>query len=107
MTESKQHNPAEYKRAEEHLHIVSYSKYIFIWLALLTFTAVTVTISGINFGGLTLGIAILIAIIKSTLVINIFMHIKFDDVVFKVFIAVGILTLLSAFVFTFVDYLFR
>jgi len=90
-----------------HTHVISYSTYFLVWLALLPFTAITVAVSGIHFGGMTLIIALTIAIIKSALVLNIFMHIKFDDVVFKVFAAVGILTLLSAIILTFFDYLFR
>ncbi|MGE5400638.1 MAG: cytochrome C oxidase subunit IV family protein [Ignavibacteriales bacterium] len=92
---------------DSHPHIVNYSTYILVWLALLAFTAITVSVAGINFGGITLAIAVLIAIVKSTLVLNIFMHIKFDDVVFKVFIAIAVLTLTAVFIFTFSDILFR
>ncbi len=88
-------------------HIVGYGTYFIVWLALISLTAITVTVSGISFGGITIIIALLIAIIKSTLVLNVFMHIQFDDVVFKIFVAVGVLTLLSAIVLTFFDYLFR
>jgi len=31
----------------------SYSSYIIVWLALLTFTAITVAVAGINFGNAT------------------------------------------------------
>lgn len=90
-----------------HPHIVNYSTYIFVWLALLAFTAATVAVAGINFGGITLWIAILIASAKAALVLNIFMHIKFDDVVFKVFISIAVMTLIAVFIFTFSDILFR
>jgi cytochrome c oxidase subunit 4 len=92
---------------ESHSHIVSYGTYVYIWLTLLALTALTVTVSGIHFGNITLLIAIIIAIIKAGLVLNIFMHIKFDDIVFKVFVIVGILTLVAIIVLTFSDYLFR
>ncbi|MGE5411735.1 MAG: cytochrome C oxidase subunit IV family protein [Clostridiales bacterium] len=95
------------KNENHNPHIVGYGTYIFVWLSLLTLTAVTVTVAGINFGGITLLIAIVIAIVKSSLVLNFFMHIKFDDVVFKVFVGIAVLTLTAVFVFTFFDYLSR
>ena len=88
-------------------HIIGYGTYIIVWLALLTFTAITVSVAGIHFGGATLIIALSIAIIKSVLVLNIFMHIKYEDIVFKMFIAVGVLTLASAIIGTYFDYIFR
>lgn len=90
-----------------HEHIISYGTYIFVWLGLLALTALTVTIAGINLGNLTIVVALIIAMIKSILVVNIFMHIKFDMVVFKIFVIVGFLTLVAIFILTFSDYLFR
>jgi len=90
-----------------HEHIIGFSTYIFVWLGLLALTALTVTIAGINLGNLTIVVALVIAMIKSILVVNIFMHIKFDMVVFKIFVIVGFLTLLAIFILTFSDYLFR
>lgn len=92
---------------EEHSHVVGYGTYVLIWLALLAFTGITVSVAGLNFGGVTLFLAVLIAIIKSSLVLNIFMHIKFEDPVFKVFLSVAIITIISIFFFTFADILFR
>jgi cytochrome c oxidase subunit 4 len=94
-------------KVDGHSHIIDYGTYVLVWLALLAFTALTVSASGIHFGGVTLLIALMIAMIKSALVLNYFMHIKYDDVVFKVFIGLGIFTLLSAILGTFSDYLFR
>lgn len=78
-----------------------------VWLALLAFTAATVAVAGINFGGITLLIAIIIAAAKASLVLNIFMHIRFDDVVFKIFITIAVMTLTAVFIFTFSDIIFR
>jgi cytochrome c oxidase subunit 4 len=90
-----------------HSHIVGYGTYVFIWLTLCGLTALTATVSGIYFGAVTLLIALIIAITKASLVLNIFMHIKFDHFVFRVFITLGIFTLLSIFVLTYADYIFR
>ena len=52
-------------------------------------------------------IALFIAAIKSALVINIFMHIKFEEKIFKVFLALSGMTLLIIFILTFTDFSFR
>lgn len=98
----KEHHHEEYGG-----HIIGYGTYLMVWLSLVAFTALTVSVAGIHFGSLTVLIAILIAIVKSSLVLYIFMHIKFDDIVFRVFIAVGVLTLSSAILGTYFDYWFR
>lgn len=88
-------------------HDISYSKYLLVWISLIAFTSVTVTIAGINFGDYTLFLAMLIAAIKSSLVINIFMHIKFEDPIFRVFLIISGFTLLVIFSLTFFDYFYR
>ena len=88
-------------------HTIGYGTYVLVWLALLAFTSITVTIAGVNLGRYTLFIALLIAAIKSGLVINIFMHIKFDEKIFKVFIALSGFTLFVVFLLTFFDFLYR
>ncbi|MBA4405960.1 cytochrome-c oxidase [bacterium] len=88
-------------------HHIGYGTYTLVWLALLAFTTITVTIAGVSLGRYTLFIALTIAAIKSALVINIFMHIKFDEPIFKVFIGISGATLLVIFVLTFVDFLYR
>ena len=92
---------------QEHKHVISYGTYILVWLGLLAFTSITVTVAGINLGRYTLFIALLIAAIKSGLVINIFMHIKFDEPIFKVFLALSGFTLAIIFLLTFFDVIYR
>jgi len=88
-------------------HHIGYLTYILVWLTLIAFTALTVTVAGISLGKYTLFIALLIAAIKSALVINIFMHIKLDEPIFKVFLGLSGFTLIVIFVLTFVDYIYR
>ncbi len=85
----------------------SISKYLLVWVSLLVFTSITVTIAGLNLGSYALLIAVFIAIIKSSLVINIFMHIKYEEFIFKVFLAIGGFTLMIIFLLTFFDYTYR
>ncbi len=87
-------------------HGSSYTTLILVWIGLLALTSITVTVAGISLGQYTLFVALLIAAIKSGFVINIFMHIKFEEPIFKVFIAVSGVTLIVIFFLTFADYLF-
>lgn len=88
-------------------HITPYTTYLIVWVALLAFTSITVTVAGISLGNFTLFVALLIAAIKSALVINIFMHIKFEEKIFKVFLLLSGMTLLVIFILTFTDFSFR
>ena len=88
-------------------HVIPYGMYILVWLSLLALTSITVTIAGIDLGSYTLLVALLIAAVKSALVINIFMHIKFDEPIFKVFLILSGLTLVVILGLTFLDYSFR
>ncbi|HRI45569.1 MAG TPA: cytochrome C oxidase subunit IV family protein [Ignavibacteriaceae bacterium] len=87
-------------------HTPHYGIYIIVWLALLILTGVTVAVAGINFGGLTIATALLIASIKSYLVLTIFMHLKNESKVFSLFVGVALLFLLVSFVLLFADYSF-
>lgn len=91
----------------EQKHHIGYGTYILVWLALLAFTSITVTIAGVSLGRYTLFVALAIAAIKSALVINIFMHIKFDEPIFKVFLGLSGVTLFVIFLLTFFDVIYR
>jgi cytochrome c oxidase subunit IV len=88
----------------EHTHIVGYGAYVLVWLGLLAFSGITVAIAGFDFGKWTVLFALTIAAIKTGLVLMVFMHLKFEDRLFRVFVFVAFLTLLIFFVLTFVDY---
>ena len=88
----------------EHSH--GYGAYILVWLALLALTGITVAIAGINLGGLTIATALVIASVKSYLVLTIFMHLRAESTTFKVFVFVALLFLVISFVLLFADYSF-
>lgn len=92
---------------EKNNHHIGYGTYVLVWLALLAFTSITVTVAGVSLGRYTLFVALMIAAVKSALVINIFMHIKFDEKIFKVFLLLSGFTLLVIFILTFFDFLYR
>lgn len=91
----------------ETTHQLGYGTYIMVWAGLVALTAVTVSVSGLNLGSITLTIAIMIAAAKSALVLNYFMHVKFEHTVFKIFIAVCIVTFIIMISLTFTDLSFR
>jgi len=88
-------------------HTPGYGIYILVWLALLTLTAITVAIAGINIGRFTVATALIIAVIKSYLVLTVFMHLKSESKVFKIFVGVAIFFLAISFTLLFTDYSFQ
>lgn len=93
--------------SEEKQHITPYSTYIWILAALLILTTATVTITNVNLGPLSVTAAMLIASIKATLVLLYFMHLKFDNKIYRLMFSVVLLVFVLVIVFTFFDYLFR
>jgi cytochrome c oxidase subunit 4 len=87
-------------------HIVGYGTYIFIWVTLVALTALTVTVANFDLGNFSIVLALGIASIKGLLVMLYFMHLKFDDRVFRIFVFVAFLTLTIFLILTFSDYLF-
>ena len=87
---------------DTHEHVPSYGKNVMIWLALVALTALTVTVASVNLGDYTFFVAMLIASIKAMLVINIFMHIKYDDILMKgILVACGFITLAVFVIYSF------
>jgi cytochrome c oxidase subunit 4 len=83
-----------------------YGIYILVWLGLLTLTGVTVAVAGINFGALTIATALIIASVKSYLVLNIFMHLRIEQRVFRIFLLVALFFFIISIVLLFADYSF-
>lgn len=81
--------------------------YLLVWISLVSLTCLTVVVANFDLKDYTLLVALLIAAIKSAFVINIFMHIKFEDSLFKAFLAMAGFTLLAVFVLTTFDVFYR
>ena len=88
----------------EHKH--GYGIYILVWLALVTLTGLTAAVAGINFGKMSIAVALIIAVIKSYLVLTEFMHLKTEQKAFKAFVLVALLFLVISFTLLFSDYSF-
>lgn len=88
-------------------HIVPYRTYGLILLLLLVLTATSVAVTQIELTKWSTAVALLIASTKSAFVLAIFMHLKFDQKIFRVMAILIILLLVSVIIVTFLDYAFR
>lgn len=88
-------------------HIVPYRTYVLILLLLLVLTATSVAVTQIELTKWTTAVALLLAATKTTFVLAVFMHLKFDQRIFRVMVPLIILLLIVVIVITFLDYLFR
>jgi cytochrome c oxidase subunit 4 len=91
----------------QNVHGSSYGQLLLIWFGLLALTGLTVALAGINLGRWIILTALTIASIKTLLVLNVFMHLKFEEKVFRIFVGVAVLTLTIFVVLTFFDYAFH
>jgi cytochrome c oxidase subunit IV len=91
----------------QHPHIVPYRTYVYILLALLTFTGLSILVTHFELGPVAVTAALLFATFKCTLVFLYFMHLKFDEKFYGVMVSIVLALLLTVIVGTFTDYLFR
>ncbi len=92
---------------QEEPHIVPYKTYIYILLALLVLTGISVAVTSIELGALTVTVALFLASVKSFLVLSYFMHLKFDNKIFAIML-IGILAIIIIVILiTFLDYYYR
>ena len=93
--------------SEEHTHIVPYKTFMWIWIALLILTGVTVWVAQYNLGPLNIWVALSIATFKSALVVAVFMHMKYESWLFKLSL-LSALAILAIFIgLNFFDVLYR
>jgi len=92
---------------KKHNHSLSFKAYIFIWVALIELTILSVAAATVDFKALAVGVALFIAIIKSTIVGAYFMHLKFDSKIITVMVLITLFVFLTFIILTFIDYGFR
>jgi cytochrome c oxidase subunit IV len=88
-------------------HIVSYRTYGLVLLLLLTLTATSVAVTQVELTKFATPIALLIATAKTSFVLAVFMHLKFDQKIFKRMAILIFLLLVVVIIITFLDYAFR
>ena len=92
---------------ENHNHIVPYRTYVFILVALVIFTFLSILVTRYELGPLAVTAALVFASIKCKLVFMYFMHLKFDERIYGIMVAVVLILLVTIIVGTFMDYSFR
>jgi len=88
-------------------HIVPYRTYGLILVLLLILTGISVAVTQIELSRWATLAALLLASAKSTLVLAVFMHLKFDQTIYKVMAVFVTLVIIAVIVLTFFDYGFR
>ena len=88
-------------------HIIPYRTFLYVLALLVTLTLTSVAITQIYLGTLTVVLALLIATIKSSFVLRIFMHLKFENRMFSVIVIAVVLLISVVIIITFLDYLYR
>ncbi len=87
--------------------IIPYRVYLLILVTLIILALISVALTQIYLGTLTVALALFIAVIKSTLVLRYFMHLKFESRMFTIGVIAVALLISSVIIVTFLDYLYR
>ena len=88
-------------------HVVPVRVYALIFAALCVLTAVTVIVTGYDFGPFNLIVALAVAITKATLVVLYFMHARYSPRLTGVVIAASLAFLVILVFLTWTDYVSR
>ena len=88
-------------------HIVSYRTYGLVLLLLLCLTAISVAVTQIELTRWTMAVALGLASAKSFVVLAVFMHLKFDQRIFRFMVAFIFLLFAAVIIVTFLDYAYR
>jgi len=92
---------------EHEAHAVPYRSYVNVWIALIALTGITVAAAMANLKQMATFTALLIAVIKSTLVLLYFMHLRYENKLFA-YMFIAVMATFAIFLgLTFADYSFR
>ena len=73
-------------------HVAPVKALLGTWIALMFLTVITVAATRVDFGtSVNLGIAMAIAVVKATLVVLFFMHLRYDKIFHSVIVVGGVL----------------
>ncbi len=102
------HDPLNITNPEhaEH-HIVTPLQYVFVYIALLIGTALTVFAADLDMGVFNPVVALAIASTKMVIVILFFMHVKYQSNLIKMTVGCGFFTFLVLITMTLADYMSR
>lgn len=88
-------------------HIIPYRTFLIVLVVLIVLTLLSVELTTFHFGALTVFVALLVAVIKSSLVMSFFMHLKLESRLLQA-LTIGVSVLiLFVIIGTMADYIFR
>ena len=90
-----------------HLHVAPVGMYVKVFLALFILTIVTWAIALVDLGSMNTVVAIAIAMLKASLVVMFFMHLKYNAKILWLVALSGLLMTVVMFCFTMSDYVSR
>ena len=93
--------------SEHKSHISSYKSHIVVLCCLVLLTILTVTITSVHLGPFNTAAAMLIASFKAGIVLLYFMHLKFDEKIFRFMVTLVLAIYVVVIMITFFDYLYR
>jgi len=93
--------------SEHKNHISTYKSQIVVLLSLIMLTILTVTITSVHLGPFNTAAAMLIATVKATIVLLYFMHLKFDEKIYRFMVTLVFAIYSVVIIITFFDYLYR
>jgi cytochrome c oxidase subunit 4 len=88
-------------------HFVATKTFVFVWIALLCLTGLTIKAAQMQMGEWSMVANIAIASIKASLVLWFFMHLKYERRLFKLLLFVPLITISIIIGLTFVDIWYR
>jgi len=92
---------------KEQENITPYKTFIIVLAVLIGLTLTSVALTRIYLGAITAVAALVIAAVKSSFVLRIFMHLKTDKRMFSVLVIAVALLISTVITITFLDYLYR
>jgi cytochrome c oxidase subunit 4 len=105
MNEHQGHN--NHGHEEHEMHIVSPRIYLIVGAVLLIFTGTTVWASYLELGIFNPIVALFIAVVKATIVVLFFMHVKYSSKLTKLTVGAGLFTFMALVGMTLADYFTR
>jgi cytochrome c oxidase subunit 4 len=105
MSENQSHD--NHGHQEHEMHIVSPRIYIIVGATLLVFTGLTVLASLFELGVWNPIVALFIAVVKATIVVLFFMHVKYSSKLTKLTVLAGLFTFMALVGMTLADYFTR
>ncbi len=98
-----EHGHGDEHFGDHHVHVVGAQVFLNVLVALLILTIITVAISRFDFGSGNMIMAMAVAIIKASLVMAVFMHLRWDTPINNIFFLGSFVVLSLLFLFSFAD----